>query len=184
MKKHHLLTLLFSCLCLLAWADRVDQRVAQENGTVLLPDATGLYVIEDIQEDVVVTITGIVKESPSAIEGPGYTMTSVWTGQGQIHIQLGKDVTVTVSDYSGRIVKTFKEKVGDYHISIQKGSYIVSVDGLTYKVVVSASTFCHNHRFEDEAVKIYEPCFSISTKEVLPLSSCCAVLRSMPASTY
>ena len=30
MKKHHFLTLLFSCLCLLAWADRVDQRVAQE----------------------------------------------------------------------------------------------------------------------------------------------------------
>ena len=136
MKKHHLLTLLFSCLCLLAWADRVDQRVAQENGTVLLPDATGLYVIEDIQEDVVVTITGIVKESPSAIEGPGYTMTSVWTGQGQIHIQLGKDATVTVSDYSGRIVNTFKGKVGNYHISIQKGSYIVSVDGLTYKVVL------------------------------------------------
>lgn len=30
MKKYHLLTLLFSCLCLLTWADRVDQRVAQE----------------------------------------------------------------------------------------------------------------------------------------------------------
>ncbi|MDY3141370.1 MAG: hypothetical protein SOW30_01625, partial [Parabacteroides sp.] len=110
--------------------------VVKANGKVLLPDATGLYVIEDIQDDVVVTITGIVKESPSAIEGPGYTMTSVWTGQGQIHIQLGKDATVTLSDYTGRIVNTFKGKVGDYHISIQKGSYVVSVDGLTYKVIL------------------------------------------------
>lgn len=107
----------------------------EANGTVLLPDARGLYTIEHITDNVTVTITGIVKETPTSIDTIGADATAVWTSRGQIHIRLGQEATVTVLNYSGRLVKLFKGSAGDYAIPVQAGSYIVTINGRVYKVV-------------------------------------------------
>lgn len=106
------------------------------NGTELLPDARGLYTIEHITDNVTVTITGIVKETPTSIDTIGADTTAVWTSRGQIHIRLGQEATVTVLNYSGRLVKLFKGSAGDYAIPVQAGSYIVAINGRVYKVVL------------------------------------------------
>ena len=108
----------------------------EANGTVLLPDARGLYTIEHITDNVTVTITGIVKETPTSIDTIGADATAVWTSRGQIHIRLGQEATVTVLNYSGRLVKLFKGSAGDYAIPVQAGSYIVTINGRVYKVVL------------------------------------------------
>ena len=108
----------------------------EANGTVLLPDARGLYTIEHITDNVTVTITGIVKETPTSIDTIGADATAVWTSRGQIHIRLGQEATVTVLNYSGRLVKLFKGSAGDYAIPVQAGSYIVAINGIVYKVVL------------------------------------------------
>ncbi|MDD6767215.1 MAG: DUF6383 domain-containing protein, partial [bacterium] len=108
----------------------------EANGTVLLPDARGLYTIEHITDNVTVTITGIVKETPTSIDTIGADATAVWTSRGQIHIRLGQEATVTVLNYSGRLVKLFKGSAGDYAIPVQAGSYIVAINGRVYKVVL------------------------------------------------
>lgn len=108
----------------------------EANGTVLLPDARGLYTIEHITDNVTVTITGIVKETPTSIDTIGADATAVWTSRGQIHIRLRQEATVTVLNYSGRLVKLFKGSAGDYAIPVQAGSYIVAINGIVYKVVL------------------------------------------------
>ena len=108
----------------------------EANGTVLLPDARGLYTIEHITDNVTVTITGIVKETPTSIDTIGADATAVWTSRGQIHIRLRQEATVTVLNYSGRLVKLFKGSAGDYAIPVQAGSYIVAINGRVYKVVL------------------------------------------------
>ena len=108
----------------------------EANGTVLLPDARGLYTIEHITDNVTVTITGIVKETPTSIDTIGADATAVWTSRGQIHIRLRQEATVTVLNYSGRLVKLFKGSAGDYAIPVQAGSYIVTINGRVYKVVL------------------------------------------------
>ena len=108
----------------------------EANGTVLLPDARGLYTIEHITDNVTVTITGILKETPTSIDTIGADATAVWTSRGQIHIRLGQEATVTVLNYSGRLVKLFKGSAGDYAIPVQAGSYIVAINGRVYKVVL------------------------------------------------
>ena len=108
----------------------------EANGTVLLPDARGLYTIEHITDNVTVTITGIVKETPTSIDTIRADATAVWTSRGQIHIRLRQEATVTVLNYSGRLVKLFKGSAGDYAIPVQAGSYIVTINGRVYKVVL------------------------------------------------
>lgn len=108
----------------------------EANGTVLLPDARGLYTIEHITDNVTVTITGIVKETPTSIDTIGADATAVWTSRGQIHIRLRQEATVTVLNYSGRLVKLFKGSAGDYAIPVQAGSYIVAINDRVYKVVL------------------------------------------------
>ncbi|MDD6748995.1 MAG: hypothetical protein PUF28_04105, partial [bacterium] len=106
------------------------------NGTELLPDARGLYTIEHITDNVTVTITGIVKETLTSIDTIGADATAVWTSRGQIHIRLRQEATVTVLNYSGRLVKLFKGSAGDYAIPVQAGSYIVAINGRVYKVAL------------------------------------------------
>ena len=108
----------------------------EANGTVLLPDASGLYTIEHITDNVTVTITGIVKETPTSIGTIGADTTAVWTSRGQIHIRLNQEATVTVLSFSGRLVKLFKGAAGNYAIPVQAGSYIVTIDDMVYKVAL------------------------------------------------
>ena len=106
------------------------------NGIELLPNAAGLYTISSIKANVVVTITGIVKTVPDAVEGITQDGTILWTSKGQIHIHLAKASTVTVADFAGRVVRQFEGETGDHVIPIQSGQYVVTIGAETYKVVL------------------------------------------------
>lgn len=106
------------------------------NGIELLPNAAGLYTISSIKDNVVVTITGIVKTVPDAVEGITQDGTILWTSKGQIHIHLAKASTVTVADFAGRVVRQFEGETGDHVIPIQSGQYVVTIGAETYKVVL------------------------------------------------
>ena len=106
------------------------------NGTELLPNAAGLYTISSIKDNVVVTITGIVKAVPDAIQGIATDGTLIWTSKGQIHIHLAKASTVTVADFAGRVVRRFEGEAGDHVIPIASGQYVVTMGTEAYKVVL------------------------------------------------
>lgn len=112
-----------------------DNLQVKANGTELLPDANGRYTIASITDNVVVTITGIVKANPDVIEGVTKEATLVWATKGQIHIHLTKEATVMVTDFAGRVVRQFVGNVGDAVIPIVPGQYMVTIAGEIVKVI-------------------------------------------------
>ena len=64
-----------------------ENMVVKANGTILRPDATGRYTITDIQDNVVITVTGIEEESPVDIESVNTSSVKVWSANGTLHIQ-------------------------------------------------------------------------------------------------
>ena len=106
------------------------------NGSELLPNASGWYTIASIKEDVVVTITGIVKVVPDGVTGVDRDATFVWTSKGQIHIHQTVEGTVMVGDFSGRVLRRLEGIVGDHTIPMPAGQYVVTVGAETFKVVL------------------------------------------------
>ncbi|MDY4527400.1 MAG: DUF6383 domain-containing protein, partial [Parabacteroides sp.] len=113
-----------------------ENLMVNANGSELLPDAAGVYTIFSIEDNVVVTITGIVKIVPDAVEGIAQDRTILWTNKGQIHIHLAKASTVTVADFAGRMVRAFEGETGDHVILVASGQYVVTIGTETYKVVL------------------------------------------------
>ena len=106
------------------------------NGSELLPNANGWYTIASIQDNVVVTITGIVKVVPDAVSGVDQDATFVWTSKGQIQIHQTVEGNVTVTDFSGRVLRRLEGSVGDHTIPMPAGQYVVTVGEETFKVVL------------------------------------------------
>lgn len=106
------------------------------NGRELVADQAGWYTISDIQEDILVTITGIVKVVPDGVGSVEASETLVWTAQGQIHMHLTRAATVTVCDFTGRVVRSVKGDVGDLVIPVLSGQYLVRVGTEAFKVVL------------------------------------------------
>ena len=113
-----------------------EELVVKANGMTLLPDANGIYTITNINDNILITVTGVVEELPDANEAITTDATVVWTSKGQIHIHLGKEAMVTVTDFAGRLVRSLKGTVGDHVVPVPGGQYVVVVEDKAYKVVL------------------------------------------------
>ena len=111
-----------------------ENMVVKANGTILRPDATGRYTITDIQDNVVITVTGIEEESPVDIESVNTTGIKVWAANGALHIQTPVADKAYVIGFDGRIHKALNLPEGETVIPISSGAYIISVGGMNYKV--------------------------------------------------
>lgn len=108
--------------------------VVKANGTILRPDATGRYTITDIQDNVVVTVTGIEEESSVDIESANTSSVKVWSANGALHIQTPVADKAYIVGFDGRIHKVLSLPEGETVIPMSSGAYIVSVGGESYKV--------------------------------------------------
>lgn len=113
-----------------------ENLVVKANGTMLLPDANGVYTITNINDNILITVTGVVKELPDANEAITTDATVVWTSKGKIHIHLGKEAMVTVTDFAGRLVRSLRGTVGDHVVTVPDGQYVIVVEDKAYKVVL------------------------------------------------
>ena len=111
-----------------------ENMVVKANGTILRPDATGRYTITDIQDNVVITVTGIEEESPVDIESVNTSSVKVWSANGTLHIQTPVADKAYIVGFDGRIHKALNLPEGETVIPISSGAYIVSVGGESYKV--------------------------------------------------
>ena len=111
-----------------------ENMVVKANGTILRPDATGRYTITDIQDNVVITVTGIEEESPVDIESVNTSSVKVWSANGALHIQTPVADKAYVIGFDGRIHKALNLPEGETVIPISSGAYIISVGGKNYKV--------------------------------------------------
>ena len=111
-----------------------ENMVVKANGTILRPDATGRYTITNIQDNVVITVTGIEEESPVDIESVNTTSIKVWAANGALHIQTPVADKAYIVGFDGRIHKALNLPEGETVIPISSGAYIISVGGKNYKV--------------------------------------------------
>ena len=107
--------------------------VVKANGKEILPDSKGRYVVENVKTNITITVSGIVKDDPTAnmeIQGS----LKVWGADGHLHILSSKVGEAHVVTYSGQLYKIITLTGGETIISLPSGIYIVRIDGQSYKV--------------------------------------------------
>ena len=107
--------------------------VVEANGKEILPDSKGWYVVENVKTNIAITVSGIVKDDPTAnmeIQGS----LKVWGTDGYLHILSSKVGTAYVITYSGQLYKIITLTGGETITSLPSGIYIVRIDGQSYKI--------------------------------------------------
>ena len=107
--------------------------VVKANGKEILPDSKGRYVVENVKTNITITVSGIVKDDPTAnmeIQGS----LKVWSADGHLHILSSKVGEAHVITYSGQLYKIITLTGGETITSLPSGIYIVRIDGQSYKV--------------------------------------------------
>lgn len=108
--------------------------VVKANGTILRPDAAGRYTITNIQDNVVVIVTGIEEESLVDIGSVNTSNVKVWGANGALHVQVPAKDKAYVVGFDGRVHKVLNLREGETVIPMSSGAYVISVGGESYKV--------------------------------------------------
>lgn len=110
--------------------------VVKANGAVVEPrESDGKYIIRNIEEDIEITIEGIIKDDPTGnatIEGE----VKVQVIGSTLHIYLPKAETVSVYTLSGLLYGQQDLSAGSTQIQLGRGMYLVKIGGKTYKIVI------------------------------------------------
>lgn len=110
--------------------------VVKANGAVVEPrESDGKYIIRNIEEDIEITIEGIIKDDPTGnatIEGE----VKVQVIGSALHIYLPKAETVSVYTLSGLLYGQQDLSAGSTQIQLGRGMYLVKIGGKTYKIVI------------------------------------------------
>lgn len=115
-----------------------SQPVVKANGTEVTPrQSDGKYVIRNVEEDIQVTIEGIVKNDPTAnavIEGGN----RIYALRNIVYIERLTPVEVQVLTIGGRVVRSLHLASGSNQVTgLQPGVYLIRLsDGQTEKVSV------------------------------------------------
>ena len=90
--------------------------VVKANGKEILPDSKGRYVVENVKTNITITVSGIVKDDPTAnmeIQGS----LKVWGADGHLHILSSKVGEAHVITYSGQLYKIITLSNNFYELS-------------------------------------------------------------------
>ena len=105
------------------------QLTVKANGSVL-----GRYVIEKVTSNIVVTVTGIVKDNPTDNAEVDPNGLRVWGENGRLHIQTPVMDTACIVTFEGRLYRNLSLPVGETITSIPQGSYIIYIGNQSYKI--------------------------------------------------
>ena len=109
--------------------------VVKANGITLLPDAAGRYTIENIRSNMVITVSGIVKEDePTANEAIETEALRVWSADKQLFIQTTTAETAHIVTPDGRLYKTLHLPAGKHTEEMPQGIYIVRIGNQSFKL--------------------------------------------------
>lgn len=99
--------------------------VTTDRGETIIPDTNGRYKINNVAEDIVVSISGIVKNLPTSIKSIE-TDTKIWTADGTIFIHTSSPQQIQVVNLAGSTLFYRNIPVGDTRLNgLAAGVYIV-----------------------------------------------------------
>lgn len=109
--------------------------VVKANGTELLPVASGRYLIENVTNNIVVTVDGIVKDNPTGVSDVITQTLKVWRENGKLYIKSPASDTAYIVKFEGRLYKVVDLSIGETVIPMPHGLYIINIGNQSYKLI-------------------------------------------------
>lgn len=114
--------------------------IVKANGNVLELNAYGLYTVSYIYDDQMVTIDGVVKDTPptppTAVDKVDDMIVKVWGTNGTLHVYTPQAVDIQIINLAGKLIRQKGKACGEHHFDLQKGTYIVVVGSETFKIAL------------------------------------------------
>lgn len=111
-----------------------SQLTVKANGSILTPVSNGHYVIEKVMSNIVVTITGIVKNDPTSNTEVDPDKLKVWGENGRLHIRTSISGTAYIVTLDGRLYKTLSLPAGETVTNVPQGLYIIHIGKRSHKI--------------------------------------------------
>ncbi|WP_293674524.1 GLUG motif-containing protein [uncultured Parabacteroides sp.] len=110
--------------------------VTTSRGETIEPRAgDGRYVVRDIQEDVVITVTGIRRnDDPTANAAVTPDAVRLWTASGQLHISTPVAADLRIYAFDGSLLRSLRLPAGETVMEAPAGPCIVVVGDRRFKV--------------------------------------------------
>lgn len=117
--------------------DQSKPVVITDRGETITPRLSdGKYLIKQIHSDLSVSITGIVKNTPTANEEITVASSRVWGSRGYLHVSLPTAAKTTIYTFSGTLLKSARLPAGDTQVAVPAGNYIVVAGDSSFKVII------------------------------------------------
>lgn len=98
------------------------------------PTSDGKYEIKNINSDITISITGIVKNVTVGNAEVESNALKVWGSNGVLHIRSAHAGTAYLVTFGGQLYKAITLPVGETMITIPQGSYIIRIENQSYKI--------------------------------------------------
>ena len=98
------------------------------------PTSDGKYEIKNINSDITISITGIVKNATVGNAEVESNALKIWGSNGVLHIQSAHVSTAYLVTFGGQLYKAITLPVGETMITIPQGSYIIRIENQSYKI--------------------------------------------------
>ena len=110
--------------------------VVTVDGTAITADADGNYTIKNIQKDIKIIVSGIVKNTATGIEENVADAARAWTVGSTLYIHVPETSDVYVVSGTGALLQQLRGVSGDYNMQLRAGFYIVRIGNVSQKVII------------------------------------------------
>ena len=110
--------------------------VVTVDGTAITADADGNYTIKNIQKDIKIIVSGIVKNTATGIEENVADAARAWTVGSTLYIHVPETSDVYVISGTGALQQQLRGVSGDYNMQLRAGFYIVRIGNVSQKVII------------------------------------------------
>ena len=106
------------------------------DGKAITADADGSYTIKNIQTDIKIVVSGIVKNTATGIEETVEDAARAWTVGSTLYIHVPGTSDVYVVSGTGALQQQLRGVSGDYNMQLRAGFYIVRIGEVSQKVII------------------------------------------------
>lgn|GEM_PF-197813 len=108
--------------------------IVKAGGTEIDPTSDGKYEIKNINSDITISITGIVRNTTVGNAEVDSDALRVWGANGVLHIRSTHTSMAYIVTFGGQLYKAVTLPVGETLITIPQGSYIINIGEQSYKI--------------------------------------------------
>lgn len=110
--------------------------VVTVDGKAIAAAADGSYTIKNIQKDIEIVVSGIVKNTATGMEETIVDAARAWSQGSTLYIHVPEKADVYVFNAGGGLQQQLQGALGDHSMQLRAGFYIVRIGVYTAKVII------------------------------------------------